>query len=76
MKRAAASAALSALRTALRGFWRGLNETARLAVGVPDYGTYLRHHAAQHPDTPPLSYEAFFADRLEARYGRGRSRCC
>jgi uncharacterized short protein YbdD (DUF466 family) len=76
VKRAAASAALSALWTALRGFWRALNETARLAVGVPDYGTYLRHHAAQHPDTAPLSYEAFFADRLAARYGRGRSRCC
>lgn len=76
MTRAVANAALSTLRATLRGFWRGLTETARLAVGVPDYGTYLRHHAAQHPDTPPLSYEAFFADRLAARYGRGRSRCC
>jgi uncharacterized short protein YbdD (DUF466 family) len=63
-------------RARLRALWRGLCETARLAVGVPDYGGYLRHHRLQHPDTPPLSYEQFFADRLAARYGRGRSRCC
>lgn len=66
----------SALRAALRSVWRQLCETARLAVGVPDYGTYLEHHRRSHPDMPPLSYEAFFADRLAARYGRGRSRCC
>jgi uncharacterized short protein YbdD (DUF466 family) len=65
-----------AAAAALRAFWRQLCETARLAVGVPDYGTYLRHHRERHPDIEPLSYEAFFADRLAARYGRGRSRCC
>jgi len=74
--RTSSRATWSALRAALRAIWRSLCETARLAVGVPDYGTYLRHHASQHPDTAPLSYEAFFADRLAARYGRGRSRCC
>ena len=60
----------------VRMLWRQLSETARLAVGVPDYGSYLRHHRNRHPDTEPLSYEAFFADRLAARYGRDRSRCC
>jgi uncharacterized short protein YbdD (DUF466 family) len=64
------------LASALNAFWRQLCETARLAVGVPDYGSYLRHHTERHPESPPLSYEAFFADRLAARYGRGRSRCC
>ncbi|TDR41619.1 uncharacterized short protein YbdD (DUF466 family) [Tahibacter aquaticus] len=59
-----------------RAGWRQLRETARLAVGVPDYGSYLRHARAQHPDVEPLSYEEFFANRLAARYGRGRSRCC
>jgi uncharacterized short protein YbdD (DUF466 family) len=66
----------AAAATALRTFWRQLCETARLAVGVPDYGTYLRHHREKHPDAAPLSYEAFFADRLSARYARGKSRCC
>ena len=60
----------------LRQVWRQLCETARLAVGVPDYGSYLRHHAQAHPGQVPLSYEQFFADRLAARYARGRSRCC
>lgn len=64
------------MRALVRTLWRQLCETARLAVGVPDYGSYLRHHRARHADTEPLSYEAFFADRLAARYGRGRSRCC
>jgi uncharacterized short protein YbdD (DUF466 family) len=29
-----------------------------------------------HPDREPLDREAFFADRMQARYGRGASRCC
>ena len=64
------------LAALLRQVWQTLCETARLAVGVPDYGSYLRHHAQAHPGQAPLSYEEFFADRLTARYGRGRSRCC
>lgn len=64
------------LATLLRQVWRPLCETARLAVGVPDYGSYLRHQAQAHPGQQPLSYEEFFADRLAARYARGRSRCC
>lgn len=51
-------------------------QTARLMVGVPDYGTYLAHMKATHPDQEPLSYEAFFINRQEARYGRGRAGCC
>nr|WP_257387002.1 YbdD/YjiX family protein [Tahibacter caeni] len=64
------------MRAALRSVWRQLCETARLAVGVPDYGSYLDHHRRRHPEATPMSYEEFFADRLAARYGRGRSRCC
>ena len=62
--------------TRLRRGWRLLCETARLAVGVPDYGSYLRHQRAQHPEREPMSYEQFFADRVAARYRRGGSRCC
>jgi uncharacterized short protein YbdD (DUF466 family) len=45
-------------------------------VGVPDYGTYLRHMAATHPDQPPMDYEAFFRERQDARYGSRTGRCC
>ena len=51
-------------------------QTARLMVGVPDYGTYVAHMKATHPDQEPLSYEAFFINRQQARYGRGRAGCC
>lgn len=59
-----------------RGLWRFLVQTGRLIVGVPDYDLYLAHVRRTHPDTSPMSREAFFANRLEARYGRGASRCC
>ena len=57
---------------------RYLAQGLRLMVGMPDYGTYLRHMAANHPDQPAMSYEAFFRERQEARYGgAGRvGRCC
>jgi uncharacterized short protein YbdD (DUF466 family) len=56
--------------------WRMLVRTARLAVGVPDYGTYVAHARREHPELEPMSREAFFRERMDARYGRGRSRCC
>jgi uncharacterized short protein YbdD (DUF466 family) len=60
----------------VRGLWGFLVQTGRLIVGVPDYDLYLAHMRRTHPDTPPMTREAFFANRLEARYGRGASRCC
>lgn len=55
-----------------------LGQTARLMVGLPDYDNYLNHMAANHPDQPVMSYEAFFRERQEARYGgKGKiARCC
>ncbi|MFM8466347.1 MAG: YbdD/YjiX family protein [Oxalobacteraceae bacterium] len=55
-----------------------LGQTARLMVGLPDYDNYLNHMAANHPDQPVMSYEAFFRERQEARYGgKGKiTRCC
>jgi uncharacterized short protein YbdD (DUF466 family) len=57
---------------------RYLSQSLRLMIGVPDYGTYLRHPRAQHPDAAPMSYEEFFRERQQARYGgKGRmGRCC
>lgn len=56
--------------------WRWLRELGRLIVGVPSYEAYVTHMRAQHPDAAPMTYEQFFENRLEARYGKGRSRCC
>lgn len=60
----------------LRALWSFLAQTGRLIVGVPDYDLYLAHMRRTHPDKAPMNREAFFANRLEARYGRGASRCC
>ncbi len=51
-------------------------ETARLMLGVPDYDAYVAHLAAAHPDATALSREAFFRERLAARYGSCGLRCC
>ena len=55
-----------------------LGQAAHLMVGQPSYQTYAAHLQAQHPDRPVMSYEEFFRERQEARYGaKGRmGRCC
>ena len=60
----------------LRQAGRYLAQSFRLMVGVPDYGTYLRHMEATHPDQAPMTYEAFFRERQDARYGSRTGRCC
>ncbi|MBH9579474.1 YbdD/YjiX family protein [Inhella proteolytica] len=58
------------------GFGRGLAQSLRLMVGLPDYGAYVAHMQATHPGQEPMSYEAFFRERQEARYGARLGRCC
>ena len=55
-----------------------LGQTARLMVGLPDYDNYLNHMQATHPDQPVMSYEEFFRERQDVRYGaKGKiARCC
>jgi uncharacterized short protein YbdD (DUF466 family) len=58
---------------------RYLGQAMRLMVGLPDYDAYLTHMETTHPDQPVMSYEEFFRDRQEARYGGGNGkigRCC
>lgn len=55
---------------------RSLAQSLRLMVGLPDYDAYLSHMAQTHPEVAPMTYEAFFRERLEARYGGGKGRCC
>ena len=54
-----------------------LGQTARLMVGLPDYDGYVRHMRDNHPDQHCMTYEEFFRERLEARYGgKGPGKCC
>jgi uncharacterized short protein YbdD (DUF466 family) len=57
-------------------WWRASAQTARLAIGIPDYGVYVDHVRRAHPDRAPMTRDEFFRERMEARYGKGRSRCC
>lgn len=55
---------------------RYLTQSLRLMVGVPDYGSYLAHHQATHPEQQPMSYEEFFRERQAARYSARVGKCC
>lgn len=56
---------------------RYLGQAARLMVGVPDYDNYVQHMRLNHPDLPVMTYEEFFRNRQDARYGgNGPGRCC
>ena len=58
---------------------KGLQQTARLMVGVPDYEAYIEHRRRLHPGEPVMTYEEFFRERQASRYGGGNgkiSRCC
>ncbi|TZF91801.1 YbdD/YjiX family protein [Cognatilysobacter lacus] len=63
-------------RLALSRAWRTIANAARLAIGIPDYDAYRDHMQRAHPDRAPMDRAAFFRERVDARYGRGRSRCC
>ena len=56
--------------------WRAACATARLAIGLPDYDAYVAHVRDAHPGATPMTRESFAIERMQARYGRGRSRCC
>ncbi len=53
-----------------------LGQAAKLMVGIPDYDTYVQHMRNKHPDRTAMSYEEFFIERQQARYGKGEGRCC
>jgi uncharacterized short protein YbdD (DUF466 family) len=67
---------LHEVRNEVRNAGRYLGQALRLMVGVPDYETYVAHMRATHPDRPVMTYEAFFRERQEARYGSGAGKCC
>lgn len=55
---------------------RYLGQSLKLMVGLPDYQTYVQHMENTHPDRQPMTYEEFFRERQEARYGGGQGKCC
>lgn len=57
-------------------WWHAAARTARLAIGIPDYDNYVEHVRRHHPEREAMSRDAFFVERMQARYGKGRSRCC
>jgi uncharacterized short protein YbdD (DUF466 family) len=67
---------LHEVRNEVRNAGRYLGQALRLMVGVPDYETYVAHMRATHPDRPVMTYEAFFRERQDARYGSGAGKCC
>lgn len=77
MRRPRPEAPDSSLIARLHAAWKKAAETANLAVGVPDYATYVRHRETTHPGEPVMSYAEFFRERQDARYGSaGNPRCC
>lgn len=55
---------------------RYLGQSMRLMIGMPEYDVYVAHMKEAHPDKEIMSYEAFFRERQEARYGGKINRCC
>jgi uncharacterized short protein YbdD (DUF466 family) len=56
---------------------RYLGQSMRLMVGLPEYDAYVEHVQRTHPGAPVMSYDEFFRERQQARYGAGkRGGCC
>ncbi len=57
---------------------RYLGQSMRLMCGLPEYDTYVAHREVTHPGEPMMTYEEFFRERQEARYGGAGKRggCC
>lgn len=56
-----------------------LGQAARMMIGIPDYDNYVAHMKKNHPDKSIMTYEEFFRERQDARYGgngKGGFRCC
>jgi uncharacterized short protein YbdD (DUF466 family) len=64
------------LTNRLRRGWRRAVQMARLAIGVPDYDTYVRHLRRHHPECAIPDYAEFFRRSQDARYTGGGTRGC
>ncbi|XKM13821.1 YbdD/YjiX family protein [Orbaceae bacterium ac157xtp] len=54
-----------------------LGQAAKLMIGIPDYDNYVQHIKLTHPELTPMTYEEFFKERQDAKYGgKGGFKCC
>ncbi|WP_293761616.1 CstA-like transporter-associated (seleno)protein [uncultured Aquitalea sp.] len=60
----------------MREWWRALNSTARLMVGVKDYDRYVASRRRFSPDAPVMTREEFFRFCQEERYGGKSMKKC
>ena len=61
----------------ITAFLRTLRRTGLLMCGVPDYQHYVQHCRDYHPASKIMTYEEFFRNRQNSRYGDGKiGRCC
>jgi uncharacterized short protein YbdD (DUF466 family) len=58
------------------GTLRGALRALRRMLGMPDYGAYVAHLRACHPDRAVPSEREFYDDYVRTRYGDGPTRCC
>jgi len=63
-------------RKTLAATWKRCVTIARRVAGIPDYDAWIAHLQRHHPERPLPSREAFFLERLDARYRAGGGRCC
>ncbi len=62
---------MNTVKRALKRLWC----TIRRLSGDDAYERYVAHHAAHHPDAPPLSRETFFKQWQDDKW-KGVKRCC
>ncbi|AGF46901.1 hypothetical protein CDSE_0601 [Candidatus Kinetoplastibacterium desouzaii TCC079E] len=66
---------LIAKKTSIAGKYLG--QTLRLMVGIQDYDQYVKHMNTNHPNKTPLTYEEFFKECQNSKYGvNGNIKCC
>ena len=57
-------------------FFKRLQQTARLMIGLPDYDTYVAFLKKRSPWHPIPSREQFFKDCVDTRYRPGMGKGC
>lgn len=51
-------------------------KAVRRIVGIPDYDAYVAHVRKHHPETEPLTPNAFLEKCWKDKYSQPGNRCC
>lgn len=46
-----------------------LGQVALMLIGIPDYDNYVQHMRSNHTQQPIMTYEEFFRECQQERYG-------